>query len=682
MKGRDQQERDDATDIHPPFGRNATVGLQGEALIVELRSAKRAIDQGRGGDSRREDGPPRRPLSASPEPLLRGRAQPRGMQDGGRERMLAEQAPPGRKQSARADRVSPEPLLRGAQSRGMQDGSRERMPAGPVPAGRKQSAGAVRVSPEPVLRGRAQPRAKQDGSRERVLPEQAPPGRKQGARADRVPRQLPRPAKRLDRFDDRLLQNPTAVAQASPKLLSGPKVGKRSPVPAIDGWWQTLRTTFTWLVSGAQAHDDTLRDFTAQILRRHDVELKAASRVLVISAVLAGGWATLVPLSGAIVLPGTLVVESSVKKIQHPTGGIVAEIPVQDGMHVDPGTLLVRLDETQVQAQQQMVANELDQARMRIARLIAERDGKSEIELPKQLADRLNDPSIAHLVASETSVFNARASARQGQKDLYQQQIDGFNGEIKSKSSQLDLIANELVGVKELYAKGLVPLTRLNGLQRDSAQLDGDRAQLTASIAEAKAKIMQIDQDFRSEVTKDLREAQDKEAELVEKNVSAKDELNRVDIRAPTSGIVHELAVHTIGGVIKAGDVIMEIVPDSDDLEIEGHLAANEIDQVTRGQPAYLRFSTLDRQTMPQVRGQVSYVSADVSHEQSSGAQNGPGYYTVKIALPSGERHHLDGLTLVSGMPVEIYLQTGSRTMLSYLFKPITNQFHRMFNEP
>jgi HlyD family secretion protein len=347
-------------------------------------------------------------------------------------------------------------------------------------------------------------------------------------------------------------------------------------------------------------------------------------------------------------------------------------------MHVDAGTLLVRLDETQVQAQHQMVANELDQIRVRIARLIAERDGKSEIEPPKQIADRLNDPSIAHLVASETSLFNARGSARQGQKALYQEQIDGFNAEIKSKSSQLDLIANELVGVKELYTKGLVPLTRLNSLQRDSAQIEGDRAQLTASIAEAKAKIMQIDQEFRTEVTKDLRESQDKEAELVEKNVSAKDELNRVDIRAPTSGIVHQLAVHTIGGVIKAGDVIMEIVPDSDDLEIEGHLPPNEIDQVKRGQAAYLRFSTLDRQTMPQVRGAVSYVSADLTQSESDKA----GFYTVKVDLPEGERHHLDGMTLVSGMPVEIFLQTGSRTMLNYLFKPITDQFHRMFNEP
>jgi HlyD family secretion protein len=222
-------------------------------------------------------------------------------------------------------------------------------------------------------------------------------------------------------------------------------------------------------------------------------------------------------------------------------------------------------------------------------------------------------------------------------------------------------------------------------LQRDSAQIEGDRARLAATIAETNAKIgqarlqiTQIDQDFRSEVMKDLRESQDKQAELMQRNVAAKDQLSRVDIQAPTSGVVHQLAVHTIGGVIRPGDVIMDIVPDTDDLEIEGHLPPNEIDQVARGQRAYLRFSALDRPTMPEVRGTVTYVSADLSHDERSNAS----FYTVKVNLPEGERHHLNGLTLISGMPVEIFLQTGSRTMLSYLLKPITDQLHRTFNEP
>ncbi|MGA9950644.1 MAG: HlyD family type I secretion periplasmic adaptor subunit, partial [Xanthobacteraceae bacterium] len=260
-----------------------------------------------------------------------------------------------------------------------------------------------------------------------------------------------------------------------------------------------------------------------------------------------------------------------------------------------------------------------------------------------------------------------------------------LNAEIQSKTSQIGLIASELTGIQELYAKGLVPLTRMTTLQRDSARLEGERAELTATIAATKAKIgqaqlqiSQIDQDFRSEVMKDLREAEDKEAELTERNVAAKDQLNRTEIQAPTSGIIHELAVHTIGGVIRPGEVIMEIVPDADALEIEGHLPPNEIDQVAVNQHAYMRFSTLDRPTMAQVTGTVTYVSADLSHDEQSSAN----FYTVKIDLPSGERRRLGGMTLVSGMPVEIFLQTGSRTMLRYLLKPITDQFHRMFNEP
>lgn len=529
-------------------------------------------------------------------------------------------------------------------------------------------------------------RGRHNGRREQSRPNRARPASPEQAL------QLPWSKERLDRFDQRSLQNPTLVADIRDRVAPPDGLLQWTPPPAVRAGWRKLGAQLRWLLTGAPIDEDVCRNFAELVTRRHEVELKAALRVLIISAVIAGSWATLVPLSGAVVLPGTLVVESSVKKIQHPTGGVVADIPVQDGTHVSAGTLLMRLDETQVQANEQMLADQLDQTRARIARLIAERDGASEIQPPTQFADRLNDDSVAHLMASETSLFKARASARQGQKDLYEsnirqfeEQIDGLAAEIKAKSSQLELIATELTGVQELYAKGLVPLTRMTTLQRDSARLDGERAQLTASIAETKTKIGQtrlqivkVDQDFRSDVMKELRESQDKEAELAEKNVAAKDQLDRVEIRAPTAGTVHQLAVHTIGGVVKPGDVVMEIVPDTDDLKIEGHLPPNEIDQVKRGQQAYMRFTAFDRQTTPQVAGTLSYVSADLTHDEQTNA----GFYTVRIDLPDEERRRLKGLTLVSGMPVEVFLQTGSRTMVSYLFKPITDQFRRMFNEP
>ena len=504
---------------------------------------------------------------------------------------------------------------------------------------------------------------------------------------------FPSPSERLDRFDVHSLQNPTRVAEIDVGAAVPSRVLPEWPaLSAICGLLKILKAHLHWLFTGAVPDNEATGDFTTQVVRRHEIELKAASRVLVVSVAVAGIWATMVPMSGAVVLPGRLVVESSVKKIQHPTGGVVAEILVQDGTHVSAGALLARLDPTQVQANQQLVADQLDQTRARLARLISERDGLKEVRAPEQLARRMGDASVAHLMASEISLFNARSSVRSGQKDLYEsnirqfeEQISGLEAEIKSKSSQLDLIATELTGVQELYTKGLVPLARMTTLQRDAARLDGDRAQLTAAIAETKAKIGQarlqivkIDQDFRAEVMKDLRETQDKEAELIEKDVTAKDQLDRIDIRAPTSGTIHQLAVHTIGGVVRSGDVIMEIVPDTDDLEIEGHLPPNAIDQVKRGQQAYLRFSAFDRQTTPQVAGTLSYVSADLSRDEQTNAS----FYVVRIDLVGSERRRLKGLTLVSGMPVEVFLQTNSRTMVSYLLKPISDQFRRMFDEP
>jgi len=228
-----------------------------------------------------------------------------------------------------------------------------------------------------------------------------------------------------------------------------------------------------------------------------------------------------------------------------------------------------------------------------------------------------------------------------------------------------------------------VPLARLTALQREAVRLEGERGQLVSALAETRAKIgeaqlkiVQIDQDFRSEVMKDLREQQDKEAEFSEKNVAAQDQLKHIDIRAPASGVVHELSAHTLGGVIKPGDVIMEIVPDQDALEIEARLPPNEIDQVHRGQSASMRFTAFNQRLTPQVEGLVSYVSADLSRD----AQNNS-YYTVRVTLSGDERHRLDGFTLLAGMPVEVFVRAGSRTMMSYLLKPITDQLHRMFNE-
>jgi len=392
-----------------------------------------------------------------------------------------------------------------------------------------------------------------------------------------------------------------------------------------------------------------------------------------------------------VVVPGNLVVESNVKAIQHPTGGIVAEIKVQNGTRVNAGDLLVRLDATQAQASLQVVSKQLNEVRAKIARLAAERDGVDQLEVPPELKQRAADDTLAGLIASEESLFKARLTARQSQKDLLQsriaqlsEEISGLEAQVASKAKQLELISGEMTGVQDLYDKHLVPLARLTALQRESARIDGERGQSTSAIAETKSKIgeaqlqiIRLDQDFRTDVVKELGDAQAKEAELVERGIAARDMLERIEMRAPTSGAIHQLAIHTIGGVIRAGDTIMEIVPDTDDLQIEARLQPADIDQVHNGQKAFVRFTSFNQRTTPQLTGTVSYVSADTSHDQQSNAS----YFTVRVGLPDDERRRLSGQQLVAGMPAEVFMQTGSRTMVSYVFKPIIDQMRRAFVE-
>ena len=239
-------------------------------------------------------------------------------------------------------------------------------------------------------------------------------------------------------------------------------------------------------------------------------------------------------------------------------------------------------------------------------------------------------------------------------------------------------------GVQTLYQKNLVPLTRLTALQRDAARLDGERSQLIGAVAQAKGKIaeiqlqmIQVDQDLRTEVGKDLIETRSKLAELAERKTAAVDQLNRTDIRAPQSGRVHELAVHTIGGVISPGEQIMLIVPDTDALAVEVKIAPRDIEQVYVGQTASMHFAAFNQKTTPELQGAVSMVSPDLTQDQRTGTS----YYTSRVALKADELEKLGQSKLMPGMPVEVFIQTSERTVLSYLTKPLTDQAERAFRE-
>jgi HlyD family secretion protein len=404
-----------------------------------------------------------------------------------------------------------------------------------------------------------------------------------------------------------------------------------------------------------------------------------------------GGWAATTQISGAVVAAGSLVVDSNVKKVQHAAGGIVGAILARDGERVRAGDVLVRLDDTITRAGLQIVARSLDELTARKARLEAERDGAEEIAFPEDWAGREEEPAIAQLLAGERNLFGLRRAARAGQKMQLTQRIEKMNDEIAGQAAQeaakrreIELITRELAGVQTLWKKKLTSINRVTLLEREAARIEGERAQLSAAIAQAQARIaetelqiIQIDRDLGSEVGKELREIEGKIGELKERRVAAEDQLKRIDIRAPQDGVVHQSAVHTVGGVVSPGEPIMLIVPEADNLIAEVRVAPEQIDQVRLGQPVVLRFPSLNQRTTPEIGGAVARVSADTSTDQRTGLS----FYTVRIAMSPEEVAKLGAVTLLSGMPAEALVQTQSRTVLSYLVKPLQDQFARALRE-
>jgi HlyD family secretion protein len=404
-----------------------------------------------------------------------------------------------------------------------------------------------------------------------------------------------------------------------------------------------------------------------------------------------GGWASTAEISGALIAPGSIVVESNVKKVQHPTGGVVGELLAHDGDLVKAGDVVVRLDDTVTRANLAIVTKNLDGLWARAARLEAEQQGLDMLVFPPMLLNRAGDPDVKNIIANETKLFEVRTNGRVGQKAQLHERITQLNEEIagltaqeQAKDQEIALVEKELVGVSSLYDQHLVQLTRLTTLQRDAARLAGERAQYVASKAQAKGKItetelqiIQVDKDMVSDVSKDLRETNDKIGEYVERKVTAEDQLRRTDIRAPMDGMVEQSTVHTVGGVITAGDAIMLLVPQADDLQVEAKVNPQDIDKLQIGQKTLLRLSAFNQRTTPELNGVVSRVSPDVTTDQRTGQS----YYTIRVSMPPEEVARLGEAKLIPGMPVEAFVQTGDRTLLSYLIKPLKDQLMRAFRE-
>ncbi|HEY7644470.1 MAG TPA: HlyD family type I secretion periplasmic adaptor subunit [Hyphomicrobiales bacterium] len=401
------------------------------------------------------------------------------------------------------------------------------------------------------------------------------------------------------------------------------------------------------------------------------------------------GWVAVAQLAGAVIASGVVVIENNSKKVQAPLGGVIGEILVKNGDHVAAGDLVIKLDDTQMQASLGIIRSQLAETLGRKARLVAERDAADRVQFPADLIEI--SAEAERVVEGEQRLFEARKISTEGQKAQLgerikqnQEEIKGLEVQREAKIRESTLIREEVSRVSSLFQQNLLPVTRVIALQREEVRIGGEIGAFTAQIAklggqiaEGRMQISAIEQTKSSDAQKELRETEARIAELQERKIAAEDQLRRIDMRAPIDGIIHELSVHTIGGVVSLGEQLMLIVPSDAALSIEIHVPASEIDQVRIGQPTVLRFPAFNQRTTPEIKGTLTTLSPDISREQ----QTGQAYYTARITPAADAVAQLEGRKLIPGMPAEAFIETAPRTALSYLIKPLLDQFQRAFRE-
>ncbi len=404
-------------------------------------------------------------------------------------------------------------------------------------------------------------------------------------------------------------------------------------------------------------------------------------------------WSFVAPISGAVVASGQVVVESNRKAIQHLEGGVIGEILVRESQHVEKGEIIARLEDVTQSANVALIDGQLTELYARRARLEAERDLAPEMAPPRGVSAILGSAALGEKLAGQKRLLEARRTTRTTQTALLgeravqqEERILGFQAQIRSLRDQKRLIDEELEGVRELHEKGYAPKTRLRELEREEKRLGGERGALRAGvaeahsiIAEAKLEIERLKEAGREEAIMELRDAEVSLAELEERRIAALDSLRRTEIRAPQSGRVLGLSVHTIGGVIAPGAALMEIVPDGDRLQVAARVAPQDIDKVRAGQETLVRFSAFGSRRTPEANGVVKHVSADSRIDEAIGVT----YYLVIVEIPEGEALSgiLNGEMLVPGMPVEAFIRTGSKPAIAYILKPLTDSLARSLRE-
>lgn len=412
---------------------------------------------------------------------------------------------------------------------------------------------------------------------------------------------------------------------------------------------------------------------------------------VVIIGVLVGGigsWAIMTEISGAVVASGNVVVETNTRQVQHQEGGIVKSIYVKNGDVIKAGDLLIRLDDTITSANLSVVNKQLINLYAQEARLVAEQGGAEKVRFPANDFDEIEQADIRD---SQVKLFNARKNSLNGKRQQLAEQIIQFESKITGLEAQKDaklaeslIVEEELANLDDLLGQQLVSASRVTVLNRDIVRLRGEIGGFTSEIAQTKEaiserniQILQLDEEFLASVLQEIQDVRGQIGNLEEQKIAAEDQLRRVDIIAPLDGFVHNLAVTTIGGVLGPRDVAMSIVPKDDLLVVEAQVEPINIDQISPEQVARIRLPSFDQRTTPELSARVETISADLLRDDATGVQ----YYKVRLKIPELELNKLEGKSLVPGMPVETFIQTDERTVMSYLLKPIRDQISHAMRE-
>ena len=404
-----------------------------------------------------------------------------------------------------------------------------------------------------------------------------------------------------------------------------------------------------------------------------------------------GGWMTFANIEGAVIGGGQVIAESQAKTVQHQDGGIIEDILVRNGDEVETDDILFRLNPTESRSNRQVATNRLLENDAKIARLRTELDGKVSITWPESIRSRIEDPEVVRVIEDQIELFRANRYAVGGQvlqlrerKRQTQEQINGNQSLKQASQRQLESVETELINLKTLESQGYVSTSRVMAMERQKAALQGDISnydaevlRLNSAIGELDLQIGQLTRDSRAEILAELRTVETEAADLRAQLETLDDKLQRIEIRAPVSGTIYDLAVTTVGGVVMPGEDLVQIIPRHDNLVIEAKISPRDIDQVYPTQQSLVTLSAFNQRTTPQLHGEVTDISANTLLDEITGLN----YYQVTIQIPPEEIARLNGLKLVPGMPADVFIKTGSRTVGSYLLRPFTDTMRRAFRE-